>query len=226
LQAPSPHRFDPFWFGPPLWLCREPSRPKPLWYDMLRRVGRGLSTDAFPVACSRRGRLVRFATRRPRSGASSEIPGAPCSEEREVPQSLGNPKTSKIRRPLKPQDLENSKTREIRRPPKSLNLFRGGGSLSPGRSREVPSAEASGFACRVLRLGGSFRASVRRPPRKSLVPCVPRSNPKVLTARARRLWLVGVVSGSARSPRLDPKVSLKSPRKVGRSPLLIVPKVI
>jgi hypothetical protein len=71
----------------------------------------------------------------------------------------------------------------------------------------------------------------RLAPRRPL----PRIDPKVSAgkrgasraqARARRLWLFGVVPVFARSSRLDPKVALESPRQVGRAPLLLVPKVI
>jgi hypothetical protein len=118
LQAPFFHRFDPFWFGPSLWLCREPWRPKPLRYDMLRRVGRDLSIRVFPVACSRRCRLSDSGSEDLSPVPLHEIREARRSEDLRAPgaSSLAPLRCSEERRRVAGLMLKMSESRRLPNP--------------------------------------------------------------------------------------------------------------
>jgi hypothetical protein len=96
---------------------------------------------------------------------SVKIRRTPCSEEREDPKSFrapGNPSGAAAR-------SLSAETESLPRPKP-----RG----SSSRSQKI--------ACRVLRLGGSFGASVRRPLLQSLVPGAPKLEPEGSAGRTRR----------------------------------------
>ena len=127
---------------------------------------------------------------------------SPCSEEREDPVDPRDPKISEACEPLVRRRLAFSQ-------PKPR------GSSSRSSWIRVPRLASRQ---RLQRVGPKTSAAHWSEDLCSKAWCLarPSSNPK-----AR---LAGVVSVSARSFRTDPKVSLKSPRQVGRSPSLLCPE--
>lgn len=142
-------------------------------------------------------------------GASSKIRGARRSEDRHAPGD------SSLLRPGKSEDLpsrESSKTQDPEDPKDS----RIPETLLKAAARSL-SAEASSCVAAL--------APRRQLPRLGPKTCAPKPGASRAQARARRLWLLGAVSSSARSSEQDPKASPRCPRQVGRSPSLAVPKV-
>jgi hypothetical protein len=174
---------------------------------MLRRVRRGLSTRVFPVACSRRRRLVRSSTRRSPSGVplprSAGRAGPKTNVLRETPRSRGleSPKTS---RAAKARRLKTLKTR---RTPESPKLLQGCSSLALGRSLEPRGCARARAAASALRSEDLCA--------KAWCLARPSSSPKALASR-RRFRLRSVIS-----TRPEGLASMSSPSRtlaVARSP--------
>jgi hypothetical protein len=122
-----------------------------------------------------------------------------------------------------PEGADGSSSQPEGRLPVSLQGVRGpleedcGALFLTAEAVRLLPAEAEKGHNRCSRRGGSFDASIRRPPHPKPLPRAPKLKPEGSAA--------GVVPTSTRSSRLDPKVSSQVPRENRRSPLLSVPKV-